>query len=166
MTRPLLVLVLLALGCGESIAPKSGGAPATAKPGAKEAAAGTPALPAPVADTYRYNPAGKRDPFQGFLNRAKPAVGQPSEDATPLQRWDVEKFTLKGVIWDTSVPRALLVDPDGLGHVVRVGTYVGRNWGKVSAISTDGVIVTEEYKTLDGELVVDLVQIRFPGREI
>jgi Tfp pilus assembly protein PilP len=47
--------------------------------------------------------------------------------------------------------------------VVRHGTYVGRNWGKVTAISEDGVIVTEEYRMIDGELVVNPVSIQFGG---
>lgn len=113
---------------------------------------------------YFYNPAGKRDPFQGFMSQ-RDQPGEDIKDGPPLQRWDVDKFTLTGVIWSIDAPRALLVDPDGLGHVVHVGTYVGRNWGKVTSISEDGVVVTEEYQTLDGELVVNPVTVRFPGEE-
>jgi type IV pilus assembly protein PilP len=163
----LLSLLVLLLGCGEPIADGSAGTtPAPAKPAKVEDAAAEAPVEQEVVEAYYYNPAGKRDPFQGFLNKSRDAARQVAEDAPPLQRWDVEKFALKGVIWATSAPSALLVDPDGLGHVVRVGTYVGRNWGKVSSISPDGVVVTEEYQTLDGELVVNPVQIRFPGREI
>ncbi len=163
---PLLALFGLA-ACGEPIAPggDDGKAPPKAEPKV-EVAEEAPAAEEEVVEAYYYNPAGKRDPFQGFLNRSREAASKVADDAPPLQRWDVEKFALKGVIWDTAAPRALLLDPDGLGHVVRVGSYVGRNWGKVSAISPSGVVVTEEYQTMDGELVVNPVQIRFPGREI
>lgn len=165
--RLLPLVLLLVAGCGETIAPGGSSAPAPKPTSEKKAEPeAAPVVEEEVVEAYYYNPAGKRDPFAGFLNKSREAANKVAEDAPPLQRWDVEKFSLKGVIWDTSAPRALLIDPDGLGHVVRVGTYVGRNWGKVSAISPSGVVVTEEYQTLDGELVVNPVQIRFPGREI
>lgn len=163
-----LLLFALFLGaCGEPISDEPAALPKPKPPKpAAEASADGAAPEDLVAEAYYYNPAGKRDPFQGFLNKSQAAAQQVAADAPPLQRWDVERFALRGVIWDTNVPRALLVDPDGLGHVVRVGTYVGRNWGKVSSISQDGLVVTEEYETLDGELVVNPVSIRFAGREL
>lgn len=169
MSKALPWLVLLLAACGEPIPVEGDAGPKkpASTPKADEAiAAAEPAEEEEVVEAYYYNPAGKRDPFQGLLDKSREAASRLADDAPPLQRWDVEKFNLKGVIWDTAVPRALLVDPDGLGHVVRVGTYVGRNWGKVSAITPAGVVVTEEYQTLDGELVVNPVQLRFPGREI
>jgi type IV pilus assembly protein PilP len=152
------VVVLTSLvGCGDPV-------PTNDLPAApRKASVALEAEPeAPAADPYYYNPAGKRDPFQTFLSSQARAGETLGADAPPLQRWDVDKFLLRGIIWDTSAPTALLVDPEGVGHVVRVGTYVGRNWGKVSSISADGLVVTEEYQTLDGELVVNPVAIRFP----
>lgn len=120
---------------------------------------------AAVVDTYYYNPAGKRDPFQSFIAKRSSAKTGIDNDAPPLQRWDVDKFTVRGVIWATQSPTALLIDPEGIGHVVRLGSYVGRNWGKVTSIADGCVVVTEEYQTLDGELVVNPVQMCFPGEE-
>ncbi|MBM4391507.1 MAG: pilus assembly protein PilP [Deltaproteobacteria bacterium] len=145
------------LGCGESIeqAPEKKKAAAAAKKPAVEAD------PEPESRAqWFYNPAGKRDPFASFVSR-QIAAEAVSPDAPPLQRWDTDKFSLTGVIWDVDAPRALLVDPEGIGHVVRMGTYVGRNWGKVTAIAEAGIVVTEEYRTIDGELVVNPVSIRF-----
>ncbi len=151
-------LLVLLSGCGEAI-------DATPPPAAKTRAAVKPVVEAEGdGAAYFYNPAGKRDPFQGFLSQRE----GPTEDndgAPPLQRWDVDRYTLTGVIWSIDSPRGLLVDPEGIGHVVHIGTYVGRNWGKVTSISEDGVVVTEEYQTLDGELVVNPVTVRFPGEE-
>lgn len=112
-------------------------------------------------DIYAYNPMGKRDPFQSFLGSARPE-DQIAEDKAnpPLQRWDVERYVVKGIIFGTESPRALLVDPEGIGHVVRLGTYVGRNWGKVTSIADQMIVVTEEYKTPDDELVVNPVELR------
>jgi Tfp pilus assembly protein PilP len=133
----------------------------------EEAPPAPPAPPPPAAEavvatdfdaSYYYNPAGTRDPFQDFVRRAS---GDTPADRPPLLRWPVEKFTLRGVIWETSSPRALLIDPDGTGHPVQMGTEVGRNFGKVSDITAKSVTVTEEYQTPDGQLVVNPVEIRF-----
>lgn len=156
MTPRLFALVLVLVGCGEPVA-TSGGSTLTPKPPAKSA--GADAASAQAAEDYYYNPAGKRDPFQSFVKRGKADELRP--DAPPLQRWDIDKYTLRGVIWDTQAPRALMVDPEGTGHVIKLGTYVGRNWGKVTSISEGCVVITEEYQTLDGELVVNPVTTCF-----
>ncbi len=133
----------------------------------EEAPPAAPPPPAPVAApvetvqfdaNYYYNPAGKRDPFQDFVRRSS---GDTPADRPPLLRWPVEKFVLRGVIWETSSPRGLLIDPDGTGHPVQMGTEVGRNFGKVSSITENTLTVTEEYQTPDGQLVVNPVEIRF-----
>ncbi len=156
MTMRLPIVLLLLSACGEPVSSGNTVAPIPAKPAKTEGAA----VAAPAAEEYYYNPAGKRDPFQSFIKR-----GQAEElraDSPPLQRWDIDKYTLRGVIWNTQAPRALMLDPEGTGHVIRLGTYVGRNWGKVTSISEGCAVVTEEYQTLDGELVVNPVTVCFP----
>lgn len=155
MKRSLAILTLALSACGEALdAPKTGPKPKTTAPVVK-------AETVEEKEAWFYNPAGKRDPFSSFLSR--PTRPEDNPDAPPLQRWDTDRFVVTGIIWNVDAPRALLVDPEGTGHVVRHGTYVGRNWGKVTAISEDGVIVTEEYRMIDGELVVNPVSIQFGG---
>ncbi len=151
-------------GCGDPI--PTGNAPVAA-PAAKKADVAEDVAAGPAVDEYFYNPAGKRDPFKPFYDTGKDkGVGAPIDPNTPpLQRYDVDKFVLSGVIWATNVPRALLIDPEGTGHCIQVGTYVGRNWGKVTSISDEAVVVTEEYQTIDGELVVNPVTVHFPGKD-
>jgi len=153
--RSLAILTLALSACGDPLdAPKTGPKPKATAPVVK-------AEPVEEKEAWFYNPAGKRDPFSSFLSR--PTRPEDNPDAPPLQRWDTDRFVVTGIIWNVDAPRALLVDPEGTGHVVRHGTYVGRNWGKVTAISEDGVIVTEEYRMIDGELVVNPVSIQFGG---
>ena len=157
MSRIVLVLSLVSLGCGEAI--PDGNAKAAAAP--KKVI--TPhAVAAASGEEWFYNPAGKRDPFSSFLAR-RAEKGEIDITQPPLQRWDTDRYSLSGVIWNVDSPRALLLDPEGVGHVARQGTYVGRNWGKVTSISEDGVVVTEEYRMIDGELVVNPVTIKFGG---
>ena len=163
-----LLPVLLMMGCGEAVPvgdriPQGQSASMKAPPPPPK----PPPPPEVVAEAeklaaeYYYNPAGKRDPFLSFINRDGGSGGVGDTDAPPLQRYDVDKFVLKGVIWKTESPRALIIDPDRTGHVVKMGTYVGRNWGKVTSISDQCIVVTEEYQTLDGELVVNPVTLCF-----
>jgi type IV pilus assembly protein PilP len=154
MTR-LVALLLIVAACGDPV-PSGGGAPSGPKPPPKVEVDPS----AVAAEEYYYNPAGKRDPFQSFLKTGTPEDN--SRDWPPLQRWDLDKYALRGIIWNTQAPRALMLDPEGTGHVVKLGTYVGRNWGKVTSISEGCVVITEEYQTLDGELVVNPVTVCFP----
>ena len=110
--------------------------------------------------TYVYNPIGKRDPFRSFLS-----IGTRTDDTTPrtpLQKYEIDQYVLVGIIWGIDRPRALVEDPEGVGHVMELGTYIGRNWGKVTQISGNEVTVTEEYQTIDGELVVNPRTMRLP----
>lgn len=161
MSRWLLVLALA--GCGEAVDEAAPPAPATKAAG--KAAEATEATAEIVAtEEYFYNPSGKRDPFQSFYAR-QAAQQELAPDAPPLQRYEVDKFTLHGVVKDGASPSALVVDPEGLGHVIRLGTYVGRNWGKVTSIAPRCVVVTEEYQDIEGNLIINPVNLCFPGSE-
>ncbi len=153
--------MLLLVACGEVVDGNTPGAraPLPAAP-VKTEAVKEEGDAAEVTPEYAYNPAGKRDPFQSFITQRN--VELPGEDGSqpPLQRWDVERYVLRGIIFGTDSPRAMLIDPEGVGHVVKLGSYVGRNWGKVTAIQDGMVVVTEEYKSMDDELVVNPVQLK------
>ena len=43
---------------------------------------------------------------------------------------------------------------------MELGTYIGKNWGKVTKIQDNSVIITEEYTTNQGELVVETIEMR------
>ncbi|MEN9785947.1 MAG: hypothetical protein RLZZ299_1211 [Pseudomonadota bacterium] len=152
MSRLLSLLALVLVACGEPIEGDDNEQVVQKKKKKNDSAA------VELDSSYFYNPAGKRDPFQDFVQRRG---DEGAADTPPLQRWDIDKFTLRGVIWSTTSPRALLVDPEGTGHPVALGTQVGRNFGKVTDISDKSVVVTEEYQTPDGQLVVNPVEVRF-----
>lgn len=112
---------------------------------------------------YSYNPIGKRDPFRSFFQNAGPdTIPNP----TPLQRFEVDQYMLVGIVWGVAEPKAMVQDPVATGHVIEVGTYIGKNWGKVTAITSDSVIITEEYQTIDGELVTNQLALELPVEEL
>ena len=143
---------------------KSANAPApAAKPAAPAAAPVPSATPVTSVDEdkpiYSYNPVGKRDPFEVF---AVTDTIRPDVPLTPLQRFSIDQLRLVGIIWGISNPRAMVEDPRGKGHVLKRGTLVGRNWGKVSRIKQDEVIIAEEYRDIDGRLVVNEISLKLP----
>ena len=112
---------------------------------------------------YVYNPIGKRDPFRSFLGIGGDGADGPDDSPrTPLQRYELDEYRLVGIIWGVDRPRALVEDPDKVGHVMEIGTYIGKNWGKVTQITSTEVVVTEEYQTIDGELVVNPIRMTMP----
>ena len=112
-------------------------------------------------ESYVYNPIGKRDPFRAFLSLGGKGV-EDETPRTPLQRYEIDEYRLVGIIWGIDRPRALVEDPDNVGHVMEIGTYIGKNWGKVTQITASEVVVTEEYQTIDGELVVNPIRMSLP----
>jgi len=98
-----------------------------------------------VEDTYRYDPAGKRDPFLSPFAVA-PEQMTPDEAKTPLQRFDLGQLKLVGVIWETKEPKALIEDSGGLGYIAMRGTLIGSKGGVIKAIEPKRVVV-EEYQT-------------------
>ncbi|GDX82607.1 hypothetical protein LBMAG42_44180 [Deltaproteobacteria bacterium] len=106
---------------------------------------------------WSYNPAGKRDPFAAIYG---PVVEGGGPEATGMFRWAPEQLVVTGVLDSATGPRAMVVDPEGTAYVLRPGSYVGKNWGKVSAISEAGVVVTTEYRTGDGDLVLNALVMR------
>ena len=108
---------------------------------------------------FTYNPIGKRDPFRSFLAFASDNSIIDNIPRTPLQRYDIEQYTLTGIISGIDRPRALVEDPTGIGHVMELGDYIGTNWGKVTSIEDDIVVITEEYKTIEDELVTRPIKL-------
>lgn len=96
------------------------------------------------ADSYRYNPEGKRDPFLSPFYR-RPEQPMLEEAQTPLQRFDLGQLKLVGVIMEEREPKALIEDSGGLGYIVTKGTPIGSKGGIIKAIEPRRIVV-EEYE--------------------
>ncbi|HEX9444197.1 MAG TPA: pilus assembly protein PilP, partial [Candidatus Binatia bacterium] len=88
----------------------------------------------------RYSPAGKRDPFEPLALRAQ-QKRRPRENLSPLERYELGQLNLVGVVWDLKDPRAMVEDAAGLGYVVRVGTPIGPNDGKIKQIKPSEIVI-------------------------
>jgi type IV pilus assembly protein PilP len=87
----------------------------------------------------------QRDPFRPMTLRGKTDVARKRENLSPLERLELSQLKLVGIVWDTKDPRAMVEDSGGLGYVVKVGTPIGTNDGKVKAIYRNEVVVEELY---------------------
>jgi type IV pilus assembly protein PilP len=153
---------VLFVGCGGDTPEQSSNVTA---PGASAAAAAATKADdddASAEAEYVYNPIGKRDPFRTFIATADE---EEIRSPTPLQRYELEQYQLTGIVWGVDRPRALVEDPEGMGHVIELGTYVGKKWGKVTQITSNQLVVTEEYLTPDGALVVNPIEIKLQYAE-
>lgn len=150
-------------GLNEKVAPSMPLPPApgpqadASKPGPQDATvdngatAGGPPIPTYVVpkDGYAYDPTGKRDPFKPF----RAAVGDIKKVVLePLQKWDLDRLKVVGILWDVRNPRAMVKDPEGAVYIVTKNSKIGRNEGYVAAVREGEVVVIETKYTETGAI--------------
>ena len=113
----------------------------------------------PAITTYTYDPKGKTDPFRPLVvEKVETPSGKPkrageaiSEGGTPLERMDLAQLKLVALVWNIPKPRGMVEDSTGNGYILSVGTPIGKNKGKITQITSTGVVVTEKYETAAGK---------------
>lgn len=107
-----------------------------------------------------YIPEGKLDPFEPLFKkeRVSLAVGKKNikrrKPLTPLERVNLSQLSLVGIIRAPSGSRALVQESSGKGYVVKKGTYIGTNSGKIIQILKDSIIIEEESEDLYGKISI------------
>jgi type IV pilus assembly protein PilP len=107
---------------------------------------------------YRYEAKGRRDPFDSLV-KAKPLTQElslhidPSRPREPLERFDISALKLVGILWGDLGRRALVRAPDDKGYFVTVGMYMGQNGGQVISVDNDRLVLEEQYKDAEGNIV-------------
>ncbi len=114
--------------------------------------------------SFAYTTVGKKDPFRSFFESAGEEDPEQKK-LTPLQKIELEELSLVGVIIGAGPPYAMIQDAKGKGYVVTVGTLIGKNWGRISAITSQVVIVTEEYRDVTGKKVLNEFVLSMPSDE-
>jgi type IV pilus assembly protein PilP len=113
-------------------------------------------------ERFSYNMIGKRDPFRSFIS-IEVVRGDSDSPLGPLQLHEIDQYTLSGVVWNMDQPKALIEDPEGIGHVVELGTLVGKNWGRITQIKPSELIITEEYRDpIENELIINEITMLLP----
>ncbi|MHB8420102.1 MAG: pilus assembly protein PilP [Myxococcales bacterium] len=154
MTRAAVALMAIAACAGSPPPPRRPPpAPVAQKPLVPE-----PLAPEEAKDTFVYSPIGKRDPFRSPIDDL--IITHAAESHCPLCRWEVDQLKLVAVITGTGNPVAMVEDPNGVGHMLRQGTAVGKLGGKVTSIQREVVVVTETSHDPFGKLVQNHSQLK------
>jgi type IV pilus assembly protein PilP len=163
---------IVALACASALAGCDGGEPQQVAP-AKAAAAKATAAKAATAEApsdqvaFSYNPIGKRDPFRSYLADIDQLQrDEPKRRLEPTEMFDIDQFRLTGLVTGTSQPKAMVEDPTGRGHVVKIGTRLGKKGGVVTRITTTGMVITEEFRTPTGEKTRVPINVPLPQPEL
>lgn len=114
-----------------------------------------------------YNPMGKADPFEPFIKDegqqvAKAMKPKKRTPQTPLEQIDLGQLKLVAIVASASGNRALVEQSSGKGYVLKPGTYVGLNSGKVVEITIEKVTIEEEYEDVYGKTVTQKKEITLP----
>lgn len=113
--------------------------------------------------SYEYDSTGKRDPFKSFIVVSPEPKARPgNEPLTPLQRFDISQLRLVGTVSGKGSRRALVEDAAGKGYILSVGTYVGKNGGKVIKIADGEVIIEEFHIDYFGKRQSQMISMKLP----
>lgn len=113
-------------------------------------------------DRY-YDETGRVDPFAPFLRRPEPEAAEVEEEEairrvprTPLERIALGQLKLTAVIMADAreMVLAMVEDSRGKGYVIREGTYIGEDGGRVSRILPNKVLVEEPHRDVFGKTTI------------
>ncbi|MES3038939.1 MAG: pilus assembly protein PilP [Bdellovibrionota bacterium] len=127
-----------------------------------------PNLPPPTqpmngqADTFQnnlqfiYDPTTGRDPFKvpkGVRAESRDLrKNLPTEVRDPLQRVNLEKVQILGILWDTNHPKAMIRDGESLAvFTITKNSKLGPNQGIVTDIREGSILVLETFTNDDGD---------------
>jgi len=126
-------------------------------------------------DAYSYTVEGKIDPFASIF-RAGPSVFAEQDDGkkkrriplTPIEKVDLSQLKLVGIISASSGNKALVEDASGKGFVIKKGSRIGINSGRVVKILKNVVVVEEKAENISGETTLVERELKLqkpPGEE-
>jgi len=114
---------------------------------------------------YRAAELGMRDPFKSFIEEERKVeqVEQITDarqleyanevmthNREELENHEIDALRMVGVLENDDNLWGIVRDPQGTVHRIRVGNYVGRNYGKVINIQEDRIDVREITKDAEG----------------
>ena len=105
---------------------------------------------------------GKIDPFEPLL-KDKSVFKKKREKRiprTPLEKLSLSQLKLVAIIRAPSGNKALVEESSGKGYVIKKGTYIGLNSGKIIEIEKDNIIIEEEIQNIQGNMEVRQIELK------
>lgn len=69
----------------------------------------------------------------------------------PLESYELEKLKMVGTLQQNKMMYALIKAPDNSLHRIKIGNYLGVNFGRVTSVSESEVLLTEVIEDSSGE---------------
>jgi type IV pilus assembly protein PilP len=109
-----------------------------------------------------YSAEGRINPFAPLITQKEeePPLDStgpapvPERILTPLEKLDYSQIRLVAIV-EKGRERIAMVEETGgsnKGYIIRLGTFVGQNGGKVVSIGSDRIVVEETVRNFKGEL--------------
>ncbi len=100
---------------------------------------------------FRYQASELRDPFmsqsalQMLSDKSRNSSIRPdmNREREPLEAYQLDTLRMVGSIQKGNTLLALIQAPDGVIHQIRENSYLGRNYGRVRALSPEGIELIE-----------------------
>jgi type IV pilus assembly protein PilP len=165
--------------------PPAPGVTAPVKPGDKPAEldAGPPPK-AEIVEAELTESERSRDPFRSFSDTFKSESQgvAKSQREVVLSQFSIDELKLIGIVTRAEPAKAMLVDPGGMGHVVRRGQFVGKpdivqaagrtgasyeiNWRVDRIRDGDIVLIREDPQNPDVPSATRVIPLRPEGSEV
>lgn len=118
-----------------------------------------------------YDAKGKIDPFRPLVQErpeSRPAVSakNPPRILTPLEKIELSQIRLVAVIVMKNKRIAMVEEASGKGYEVGIGTYIGKNQGRITQIKDSSIVVKEPVKDYRGKLSERIQEIKLHKNEI
>lgn len=114
---------------------------------------------------YKSADSGARDPFEPFYQVRKAEATEvadtglskeleqeiKSRNREELEQFELDSLRMVGIIQNADENWAIIKDPTGVVHRVKVGNYMGRNIGKIVNIFEDKIELREIVQNSQGK---------------
>lgn len=112
-----------------------------------------------------YDSKGKLDPFKPLIQEETDLSDNITEKRsqrilTPLEKIDISQIRLVAVIIMDKKQIAMVEEASGKGYEVGLGTYIGKNQGKVTEIKDSSIVITELTRDYKGRLKEQIQEIK------
>ncbi len=112
-----------------------------------------------------YDSLGKIDPFRPLIQeKSEDPVAfvdkRPKRILTPLEKIELSQIRLVAVIIMKGRQIAMVEEANGKGYEVGIGTYMGKNQGRVFKIKKNSIMIKELAKDFKGQLKEKVQEIK------
>jgi len=115
---------------------------------------------------YSYDASNKVDPFKSFIVIKKELEEkEEKKPKTYLETLEISQLTISAIVSTSEGNWALVRDSKGDGHIIKVGTSIGKKGGKVIGIQGKQVIVRESHTDFRGRKKIEDIFMRLPEIE-